>query len=387
MNFEFTEDQKMLRDSVERFAQNEYGFERRRAIVAGEFGFSAENWAQFAQLGWLSIPFAEEHGGIGGNAVDLIALLEPWGAGLIAEPFLPTVVLFGGLLREAGAAEQQAQWLPRLIEGEVQGAFAHGERGSRYALHDVALRAEAVGKGGKGAAYVLNGEKTVVLNGAAADAVIVSARTSGAQADKEGISLFLVDAAQAGAQLARTPCRLMDGQVAANLRFNQVKVGPESLLGEAGAGLKAIDAVMREAVLAACAEALGIMSHLNAATLEYTKTRQQFGAPLSSFQALQHRMVDAFIACEQTRSLLYRAACNLQDEANDEREDRRNLHALKAMVGEAGGLVGYDAVQLHGGMGVSDELEISHYVKRLMMIRSLFGDADYHRQAFSALSV
>ena len=379
MNFDFSEEQVMLRDSVARFVHDQYDFESRQSVVANENGFSAENWQTFAELGWLSIPFAEEHGGFGGNVVDTMVVMEELGRGLVAEPYVATVLLFGGLIQQAGSAAQQEAWLPRVIGGEVQGAFAFLERQSRYELNDIRTSAKADGKG-----YILNGEKTVVFNGAAADAVIVSARVSGAQTDESGIALFLVDAAS----LEKTSYRLMDGQVVANITLDNVKVDADAVIGEPGGALPVIKAVTNEAILALCAEALGIMGKLNATTLEYTKTREQFGVAISSFQALQHRMVETFMAYEQTRSLLYRAVCMLVDEENEggEREDQRNLHALKIMVGSNGKLVGDEAIQMHGGMGLTDELDVGHYVKRLMMIRTSFGDADYHQQQFNALS-
>lgn len=379
MNFDFSEEQVMLRDSVARFVQDQYDYDKRREGVAKEHGYSAEVWQTFAELGWLSIPFAEEHGGFGGNAVDTMVVMEEMGRGLVAEPYLATVLLFGGLIQAAGTSDQQEAWLPRIIAGEVQGAFAFLERQSRFELNDVATTATADGDG-----YVLNGEKTVVFNGSAADAVIVSARSAGAQTDADGISLFLVDAAA----VEKTTYRIMDGQVVANIKLDNVKVGGDALIGAADAALPVIEVVTNNAILALSAEALGIMGKLNETTLEYTKTREQFGVKLSSFQALQHRMVDTFMAYEQTKSIVYRAVCALTDPDSEggEREDMRNLHALKVMIGNAGKLVGDEAIQLHGGMGLTDELDVGHYAKRLMLIRTTFGDADYHQQKFNALS-
>ena len=379
MNFEFSEEQVMLRDSVARFVQDQYDFESRTNVVAKEKAYSEEHWQTFAELGWLSIPFAEEHGGFGGNALDTMVVMEELGGGLVAEPFVATVLLFGGLIQAAGSPAQQEAWLPRIIAGEIQGAFAFLERQSRFELADVAVTATAEGDG-----FVLNGEKTVVFNGSAAEALVVSARTAGEQTDTDGISLFIVD----GSAVEKTSYRLMDGQLVANIRFDNVKVDADALLGEAGSGFAAIESVTNDVILALCAEALGIMGKLNATTLEYSKTREQFGVAIGSFQALQHRMVDTFMAYEQTRSLLYRAVCSRLDEENEggETEDRRNLHALKVMVGKAGKLVGDEAIQIHGGMGITDELDVGHYVKRLMMIRTSFGDADYHQQKFNEIS-
>jgi alkylation response protein AidB-like acyl-CoA dehydrogenase len=375
VNFYFSEEQDMLRDSVARFVQDEYDFETRRAVVADESGFSAKNWQTFAELGWLSIPFAEEYGGFGGNAVDSMVVMEELGRGLVAEPYIATVLLFGGLIQNAGSSAQKEAWLERVIGGQVQGAFAFLERQSRYQLADVMTTASADGDG-----YVLNGEKTVVFNGSAAQAFVVSARTSGEQSDEDGISLFLVDADA----VEKTSFRLMDGQLVANIRLDGVKLDADALLGELDGGYAVIETVTNEVILALCAEALGIMGKLNATTVEYTKTREQFGVAIGSFQALQHRMVETFMAYEQTKSMLYRAVCSV--EADDAAEAQRDLHALKIMVGKAGKLVGDEAIQMHGGMGLTDELDVGHYVKRLMMIRSTFGDADHHQAKFNALS-
>ncbi len=375
MNFDFTEEQVMLRDSVARFVQDEYGFDARQRIVKSDDGFSRDNWRTFAELGWLSIPFAEEHGGFGGDAVDIMVVMEQLGKGLVVEPYFATVLLFGGLLQRAGSAEQQAAIIPQIIEGNCQGAFAYLERQSRYELADVKTTATADGDG-----YRLNGEKVVVFNGANADHVIVSARTSGEQSDQEGISLFLVKADAPG--LEKIPYRMMDGQRVANLVLTDVQVSAANLVGEPDGGYPLIRAAAMEANLALAAEGLGIMEQLNAKTVEYTKTRKQFGVAIGSFQALQHRMVDTFMAYEQTKSLLYRAVCALTDEKEDA---ATAVHALKVMLDVAGKEVYSEAIQMHGGMGITDELDIGHYAKRLMMINASFGNGDYHQTQFNAL--
>ncbi len=375
MNFDFTEEQVMLRDSVARFVQDEYGFDARQRIVKSDDGFSRDNWRTFAELGWLSIPFAEEYGGFGGGAVDIMVVMEQLGKGLVVEPYFATVLLFGGLLQRAGSAEQQAAIIPQIIEGNCQGAFAYLERQSRYELADVKTTAAADGDG-----YRLNGEKVVVFNGANADHVIVSARTSGEQSDQEGISLFLVKADAPG--LEKIPYRMMDGQRVANLVFTDVQVPAANLVGEPDGGYPLIRAAALEANLALAAEGLGIMEQLNAKTVEYTKTRKQFGVAIGSFQALQHRMVDTFMAYEQTKSLLYRAVCALTDEKEDA---ATAVHALKVMLDVAGKEVYSEAIQMHGGMGITDELDIGHYAKRLMMINASFGNGDYHQTQFNAL--
>jgi alkylation response protein AidB-like acyl-CoA dehydrogenase len=375
MNFDFTEEQSMLRDSVARFIQDDYDFDTRRTIAESDAGFSAEKWQTFAELGWLSIPFAEEHGGFGGSAVDVMLVMEELGKGLVLEPYLATVLLFGGLLQKGASPELQAEYIPRIIEGNSLGGFAYLERQSRFELADVKTSATADGDG-----YRISGEKVVVFNGASADHVIVSARTGGDQNDESGISLFLVPADAQGLQ--KLDYRMMDGQLVANLVFDSVRVSAGQLVGELDLGFELIEAVVLEANLALSAEALGIMQQLNAKTVEYTRTREQFGVPIGSFQALQHRMVDTFMAYEQTKSLLYRAVCAI----TDEREDVATaVHALRVMVDKAGRHIFGEAIQLHGGMGITDELDIGHYAKRLMMINTTFGSGDHHQAKFNAL--
>jgi alkylation response protein AidB-like acyl-CoA dehydrogenase len=376
MNFDFSEEQQMLRDSVARFVQDGYSFDSRRAIIASEPGMSAENWQTFADLGWLSVPFAEEHGGFGGGAVDVMVMMEEFGKGLVLEPYFPTVVLFGGLLQAAGSASQRAQLIPGIIEGRTLGAFAFLERQSRYAMADIRTQATADGEG-----FRISGEKVVVFNGANADTLVVAARSSGEQCDEQGISLFLVAVDTPGVE--RTSYQLMDGQRVANIRFDDVAVPAEALLGERDQGYPVMERVVREATVALGAEALGVMGKLNEKTLEYTKTREQFGQAIGSFQALQHRMVDTFMAFEQAKSMLYRAVCALE---NGETDVRREVHALKVMLGKCGRHIFEEAIQLHGGMGLTDELDIAHYAKRLMMINATFGDVDYHQASFNALS-
>ncbi len=379
MNFSFSEEQNMLKDSVARFVQEQYDIDTRHAIANSEQGFSTENWALFAELGWLSIPFPEALGGFGGSAVDTMAVMEEMGKGLIIEPFIATVLLFGGVLEQAGSAEQQNSTIGDIIEGKLQGAVAFSERQSRYELADVKTTAQAR-QGG----FVLNGEKTLVLNGVAADKLIVSARTSGEQFDQQGISLFLIDANADG--IEKTTIQLMDGQRVANICFKNVSLSQDQLLGSLGDGYQALQTTIDKVMVAVSAEAVGLMQTLNTTTIEYTKTREQFGVAIGSFQALQHRMVDMFMACEQSKSLLYRAVCSMDDDNADPIEVQKNILALKVMVGRAGQLIGAEAIQLHGGMGITDELAVGHYVKRLMMINASFGDADYQQNKFSMLA-
>jgi alkylation response protein AidB-like acyl-CoA dehydrogenase len=375
MNFDFTEEQVMLRDSVARFIQDDYDFDTRQRIAGSEEGMSRANWQTFAELGWLSIPFAEEHGGFGGNAVDVMLMMEQLGKGLVLEPYLATVLLFGGLLQKGGSAEQQAAHIPKIIDGSCLGAFAYLERQSRFELADVKTTAIADGD-----SFSLNGEKVVVFNGVNADHIIVSARTSGEQSDEQGISLFLLATDSPGVE--KLSYRMMDGQVVANLVFTNVQVPAANLVGVQGEAYPLIEAIALEANLAVAAEAVGIMELLNSKTVEYTKAREQFGVAIGSFQALQHRMVDTFTAHEQTKSLLYRAVCAMTDAEEDA---TTAIHALKVMVDRAGKQVFGEAIQLHGGMGITDELDIGHYAKRLMMINTSFGNGDYHQAKFNAL--
>lgn len=375
MNFDFSEEQIMLRDSVARFIQDDYDFETRQKIAATEAGMDRAKWQTFAELGWLSIPFEEQYGGFGGSPLDVAVVMEELGKGLVLEPFLATVLLYGGLLQKGGSEAQKADYLPGVIDGSCLGAFAYLERQNRYELADITTRADAI-EGG----FNLNGEKVVVFNGASADQLIVSARTAGEQCEEEGISLFLLAADAEGVE--RTSFRMMDGQVVANIRFNDVEVSAAQLIGEAGKAWPLIESVVMDANLALAAEALGVMDQLNSKTVEYTRTREQFGVAIGSFQALQHRMVDTFMAYEQTKSLLYRAMCSLTDAQED---TPSAIHALMVMVDKAGKHVFGEAIQLHGGMGITDELDIGHFAKRLMMINTTFGNGDYHQAKFNAL--
>ena len=372
MNFDFTEEQQMVRDSIARFVQDDYDWDTRKAIVASEKGLSPDNWKLFAELGWLSIPFAEEHGGFGGNIVDLSVVMEELGKGLVVEPYFPTVVLFGGLIARAGNDAQRAEWLPRVIGGDVLGGFAYVERQSRFALHDCLTTATPSGDG-----FVLNGEKVVVFNGEQADHLVVLARTSGEQSDRTGLSLFIVEASAAGIDKMNYP--MMDGQRVANVTFKDVALPADALLGEEGQALALVEALVDEAIIALASEAVGIMGVLNAKTLEYAKTREQFGVAIGSYQALQHRMVDTMMAYEQCKSLLFKALCEYKQ---DPAMAAETIHALKVLIDRNAKHVFGEAIQIHGGMGMTDELDIGHYAKRLMMINTTFGDANFHRNRF-----
>lgn len=377
VDFSLSDEQRQLKDSLERFVREHYALEQRRKLVAGDDGFSRHHWARFAELGWLAIPFDEAYDGLGGGPVEIMLVMEACGRGLVVEPFFTTVVLGGGAVQLAGSDAQKKAILPQVIAGRQLLAFAHAEPQARYDLADVATRAEPAGDG-----YRITGTKCVVLHGAQADRLIVSARTDGERTAEQGLSLFLVDPAAAGVTLRAY--RTVDGLRAADLTMDGLAVGGDALLGAAGAAFPVITEIADRAAAALAAEAQGCMDVLHEATVEYLKTRKQFGVPLSKFQALQHRSVDMMIACEEMRSLLYMATLML-DAPADQRA--RAVSAAKHHVGVAGKKVGQEAVQLHGGMGMTEELSVGHYFKRLTMIDSLFGNADHHLARFADLAM
>ena len=379
MNFDYSEEQNLLRESIQRWAQDNYSFDQRRVITGTDDGFSREHWATFAELGWLSVPFAEEYGGYGGSIIDVAAIMQEFGKILLLEPVVPSLVLFGDLLQRSNNAALKESIIPAVIDGSVLGAVAMYEPQARFDLSNIATTAEADGDD-----YVLHGEKSMVLGGAHADKMIVAARSSSGQTDEAGVSLFLVDADTAG--LTVKPYTLMDGQQVADLHLEQAQVAGDRLLCEAGAGYPLLEATLQNAHIALCAEALGIMERLNATTVEYTKTRKQFGVPISSFQALQHRMVDTFIAFEQAKSLLVGALCEVTDERTDPRQAAKVVAGLRTLMARNGKLIGDEAIQLHGGMGITDELDVGHYVKRLMMINLVFGNGDFFQKRFNQIA-
>jgi alkylation response protein AidB-like acyl-CoA dehydrogenase len=373
MDFSLSEDQSILADSVARFVDSEYDFETRQKIAASESGFSPEMWRTFAELGITAIPFAEEDGGLGGGSIELMLVMEQIGRGLVVEPFLANIVLAGGVLKRVASAEQKTKWLAPLIGGELQAALAFAEPQGRYDIADIATTAAASGDH-----FALSGSKNMVLNGGAADVVIVPARTSGDRKDMNGISLFAVPADADG--VSRKAYPTVDGLQAAELELDNVTVPSGFLLGELDGGFGVLASTIDEATLAICAEAVGIMQTMHEKTVEYTKNRKQFGVPISTFQALQHRMVDTMIGCEQSRSLLYWAVMLA---AADDPSTGRAISALKYQVGTAGTRVAREAVQLHGGMGVTWELDIAHYFKRMTAIDLMFGNADFHLDRYA----
>ena len=375
MDFSYTEEQQMLRDSVARFIKQDYDFDTRRKILAQAPGFSPDNWSLFAELGWLAFAFSETDGGLGGSATDIIVLMEELGKGLVVEPFLATVILGGGLIAAAGSPEQKQALLPGVMEGKVQLAFACTEAQSRYNLEDVATSASKAGD-----AYIINGMKTVVLNGRLADTFVVAARSAGQQRDREGISLLLVDANATG--VTRSGYATVDGHQAAELTFAEVKVPASALLGEEGKALPVMDRIIDRATLAVCAEAVGAMEVACGKTVEYSKIRKQFGVAIGSFQALQHRMVEMFMEHQQAKSILLMAAMQCDAAGGN---DPGAISAMKSRIGKAARLIGQEAVQIHGGIGVTEELDVGHYFKRLTTIQYLFGSTDFHTQRFATL--
>jgi alkylation response protein AidB-like acyl-CoA dehydrogenase len=376
MDFSLTDEQTMLADSVSRFISNDYDFDTRMKIAESDDNFSADLWRTYAELGWTAVPFAEEDGGLGGGTIEIMLMMEQFGRGLVIEPFLANIILAGGVLRRAGTAEQKSAWMAEIIAGNLQATLAFGEPQARFNIADITTTAVADGD-----QFTINGQKSMVLNGGSAELIIIPARTSGGQRDKDGITLFAVPASSEG--LTRKSYKTVDAHAAAEITLNDVRVPASAMLGNLGAGHEILEAVVGDATLAVCAEAIGIMRTMHDKTVEYAKSRVQFGVPIGSFQALQHRMVDTLIACEQSQSLLLWTAL-LDSEGSS--ETQKAISALKYQIGTAGKLVGQEAVQIHGGMGVTWELDIAHYFKRLSAIEILFGNTDFHLDRFVALS-
>ena len=368
MDLSFTEVQTMLIDSVEKFITNDYSFERRQQYAASDTGYSADVWATFADLGWTAVPFGEDDGGFDGGPVELMAMMQQFGRGLIVEPYLANIVLAGGVLRRAASASQKTKWLQPLISGELQAALAVTEPQSRYDLANIETTATKDGDD-----WIITGRKGVVLNGGNAGLLIIPARTSGSTTDRDGITLFAVGGMADG--VSRNAYPTVDGHQAAEIVLQDVRVESNTILGDIDKAYAVLDAVVDEATLAVCAEAVGIMQTLTDKTVEYSKSREQFGVPIGSFQALQHRMVDMLTACEQSYSLLLWAAMANADQTEDA---KRAISAIKYQVGTAGKKVGQEAVQIHGAMGVSWDVDIAHYFKRLTTIGQMFGNADWH---------
>lgn len=378
MDFSYTEVQRMLQDQVQRFVQKSYDFETRGKIIASETGYSKENWDLFAELGWLAVPFSEEDGGLGGASVDLIVIMEEFGKANLVEPYLATAVLSGRLIAALTGGERKEELLGGIIGGEQQLACAYAEENSRYNLARVSTTAVTDGDD-----VVINGKKVAVLNAGNADRLLVVARESGEETDREGVSVFLVDAASDGISQRAFPT--IDGRRAAEVEFSEVRIPASARLGEAGAALPALESVIDLATVASSAEAVGALEMLLQKTVEYSKTRTQFGVPIGTFQALQHRMADMFIECQLARSIVIMAAMQL-DGNESAAVKARAVSAAKSRVGKAIRRVGQEAIQIHGGIGTTEELDVGHFFKRVTAIDLLFGDGDYHTDRYAALS-
>jgi len=377
MDFETTRPQKMIVDAVAQFVRDVSTVERFRQTRDTEQGWDPQVWKQMADYGWLAIAFPEDVGGIDGDFIDMALILEQLGRGLVPEPYIPSVVLAGSLLGRLGTPGQIETVLQPMMDGDTSLALAYAERQSRYQLADCKTSAQHAGDG-----WTLNGEKVWVLNGHAADQILVVARTSGGQLDSAGLSLFIVPADAAG--LTRTPVKTMDGQRAAFLSIDGVQVGAEALLGEEGAAFGPLEWAMDRAAAAACAEGQGHLHELFERTVEYLKQREQFGSKIGSFQALQHRAAEMLAETELCKGMMLLAALKVDSEDAEER--RSEVSAAKAHLTSGGWFVQENAVQLHGGIGVTDEQDIGLYFKRLRVLQGLFGDADFHVDRFQAQS-
>ncbi len=378
MDLSYSDEQKQIKEGVERFVREQYAFETRRKIAASEKGWLPENWAKFAELGWLGMSFSEADGGFGGGAIETMIAMEAFGSGLVLEPYLPTVVMGGGLLAAGGSAAQKEALLAPMIGGEKQFAVAYVEKQARFNLADVAVTAKKDGAG-----YSISGHKGVVYNAASADTIFVTARTSGGQRDEKGITVFAVDAKSAG--ITRRDYPTQDALRASELTFDNVKVGADAVVGKVDDGYALFEGMVDRAIVGLCAEAVGCMDAINKATLEYIKTRKQFGVAIGKFQVLQHRMVDCFTNAQEARSMTLMAALKIDDADGTVR--KKAASGAKVQIGKSGKFCGQSAVQMHGGMGVTDELSVSHYFKRLTMIETLFGNQQHHLTRYANLSV
>ena len=373
MDFDLTDEQRLLKDSVDRMIGDRYGFEARRGYRAEPDGWSREIWRQFAEQGLLGLPFAEEQGGFGGGAVETAIVMEAFGRALVVEPYLATVVICGGLLRHAASDDQLAELVPAIAEGERVMAYAQAERQARWSLNDVNTQATPDGDG-----WRITGEKTLVLNGDTADTLIVSARTAGGHRARHGVGLFLVDANAPG--LSRRGYPTQDGARAAEITLKDV---PGRALGDPAEALPVMERVNDETLAALCAEAVGVMDAMHAMTVDYMKTRKQFGRAIGENQALQHRAVDMYVSLEQARSMAMFATMMSTDPDLTERQ--RAMHAAKVQIGRSGRHIGQEAVQLHGGIGVTMEYAVGHHFKRMTMIERGYGDTDSHLAALARL--
>ncbi len=373
MNFDLSEEQQLLKDSVERFVSDNYDLDTRQTLSKNDAGFSDTYWQTMAELGWLGVTVPEAHGGFGGNQADTMVLMEAFGQGLVLEPFFASAILGTRAIVSGGSAGLQSKLLPDMVSGSCQLGLAYAEEQSRFDLEDVITRATAQDSG-----FVISGHKSMVQHGGSADQLVVSTRTSGGQRDKNGITLFLVDTKAEGVTVESFPT--VDGQQASEVTFENVYVSADNMLGELDQGFTLLQDIAIDGILALAAEAVGAMEILYKDTVAYTQEREQFDHSLANFQVLQHRMVDMFMEYEQCKSMLYRATLEV---VQNGRDAMRTVHALKYMVGKVATFIGENAVQLHGGMGVTEELRIGHYFKRLLVIDAQFGNSDHHLSCFA----
>jgi pimeloyl-CoA dehydrogenase small subunit len=369
MDFTLSDEQRLLKDSVDRLLADRYAFDQRKNYLKEPHGWSTALWSQFAELGLLGLPFAEEYGGFGGGAVEIMLVMEAFGRALVAEPYLATVVLGGTAIRLGATDAQKSAILPAIAEGRMKLAFAHGERQARYDVTDVMTTAHHGGQG-----WVLDGAKSVVTHGDCADKLIVSARNAGERDADHGITLFLVDANANG--VARRGYAMRDEQRAAEVSLSSVQVSQDDVLGEVGDGLAIIKRVIEAGIAATSAESVGAMEALHAMTLEYSRTREQFGKPIGTYQVVQHRLAEMLMSLEQGRSMAMLAAMMVDEPDANERE--HNIAMAKVGIGQAGRFVSQNAVQLHGGIGMTEELAVGHYFRRCMVIERLFGDTAHY---------
>jgi pimeloyl-CoA dehydrogenase small subunit len=369
MDFDLSEEQRLLKESVDGLLKTSYDFDQRRKYRAEKGGWSRSVWLKLAEQGLLGLPFSEDDGGFGAGAVETMIVMEALGRALVLEPYLATVVIAGGFLRRGGSAAQKQAHLPDIIDGSKTLAFAQLEKNSRYDVFDVSTSAKKKGEG-----FVIDGEKFVVLNGETADTLVVTARTHGGQRDRSGIGVFLVPTSAKGISIKGYPTQ--DGLRAADITLTGVEVGADAAIGDPENALPLIEAVVDDARIALCAEAVGLMDESLKATVEYLKTRTQFGVPIGSFQVLQHRAADMFVAVEQARSMAMFAT--MASDFDDPKERATAVAAAKVQIGKSLKFVGEQSIQLHGGIGMTMEAKIGHYFKRLTMIENTFGDSDYH---------
>ena len=371
MDFDLSDEQSMLKDSLDRLLKDSYGFEQRKAYMADPAGFSASMWNAYAEMGLMALPFSEEDGGLGGTPVETMIVMESLGRALALEPYFATVILGGGALKAAASADQRAELVPQIAEGSLKLALAHTERNSRYDLHHVETKAAKDGDG-----WRISGQKSVVLHGEAADRIIVVARTAGDVRDENGIGLFLVDTAAEG--LTRRGYPTQDGARAAEISFDNVRA---DALGDPANGLPALQKTIDGAIAALAAESVGVMSAMHELTVDYLKVRKQFGVSIGAFQVLQHKAVDMFVAIEQARSITLYAT--MMADSDDAAARAQAMHAAKAEIGRGGRVCGENAIQLHGGVGMTMEYAVGHFFKRMTMIDTQFGDADFHLRALA----